>query len=238
LAFWLGKTKIGFNNQFRSFIYDFKIKHKKTQHMVQNYLDMVRVLGVTTDYNNLIALNGSIEEKKIAEKFFKHKKVAGLFVSTAESASKTRIWQDEKWAELADKLVEKNYEVVFVGSKNEKNKITKIIDLMTEPAENLAGEFFFTQTYELIKQMKLFISIDTGPLHIAAAQGVKTIGLFGPNTPTLWGPYGKKNISIYKNLNCSPCIINDKGCMPDCLRKKDRYACMRLISVGDVLEHI
>ena len=52
----------------------------------------------------------------------------------------------------------------------------------------------------------------------------KTIGLFGPNLPVRFGPYGKKNVSIYKGHNCqySPCINVHKGQVPDCLYPKNQ----------------
>lgn len=240
LSVWLGKTTIGFSGQNRSILYDYKIPYRKDNHMVENYLNMVRILGVKAEYNKLLPIECSEKDKKIVKKFLSEKKIklAGICTGTAESASKTRLWQDEKWAELADSLSKKGFQVVFVGAKSEENKINKIISLMKTNAVNTAGKFTILQTAELIKHFKLFVSIDTGPMHIAAAQGVKTIGLFGPNTPALWAPFGKKNISVYKNLPCSPCIINNKGYMPDCLRKKEKYACMKLISVEDVKKSI
>ena len=240
LSFWLGKTTIGFNNQHRSIIYDHKIPHKKDAHMVQNYLNMIRALDITTEYEELIQINSSEQDKKSIKEFLKllGKKTVGFCVGTAESASKTRLWNYNNWAVLGDELTKKGYQVVFIGSNNEKKQIDKIIEIMQSDAINFAGTLSLLQTCELIKHLNLFISIDTGPMHIAAAQGVKTIGLFGPNTPTLWAPYGKNNISIYKNLPCSPCIINDKGHMPDCLRKTDKYACMKQISVEDVLRYV
>ncbi|MBI5065271.1 glycosyltransferase family 9 protein [Candidatus Woesearchaeota archaeon] len=240
ISFWLGKQAIGFSNQIRSVLYDHVVAHKKDQHMVENYLSMARIIGIKTNYAKLIPVESSAEDKKIATDFLKNikERKAGLCIGTAESASKTRVWQNEKWAELADKLSDQGYTVFFMGAKSEEASINQVINLMKKNALNIAGKFNILQTAEIMRNFDLFISIDTGPMHLAAAQGVKTIGLFGPNTPTLWAPYGKENISIYKNLPCSPCIINDKGCMPDCLRKKDRYACMKLITVEEITKLI
>jgi len=107
-------------------------------------------------------------------------------------------------------------------------------------AVNSAGELPLKQSFYLISKCKVFVSNDTGPMHIAAAQGCRTIGLFGPNTPVLWKPYGKKNIAIYKgNLVCkySSCIINKKGYMPRC-RFGENNKCMRAIKVNDVLSSV
>jgi len=71
-------------------------------------------------------------------------------------------------------------------------------------------------------------------MHIAAAQQVKTIGLFGPETPVIFAPYGKDNISIYKGVECSPCIKIYKGSYIRCKDNK----CMKAISVEDVLKAV
>jgi heptosyltransferase-2 len=70
-------------------------------------------------------------------------------------------------------------------------------------------------------------------MHIAAAQGCRTIGLFGPNTPVLWGPYGKNNTSIYKT-KLPPSIQNDKGIFPD----ENREEFMGPIKVTEVYKAV
>ena len=60
--------------------------------------------------------------------------------------------------------------------------------------------FSLGQLIALIDRCNLFISNDTGPMHVAAVQGIKTIGLFGPETPIIFAPYGKGNISIFKKV--------------------------------------
>ena len=94
-----------------------------------------------------------------------------------------------------------------------------------------------------MEKLNWFIGNDAGAMHIAAAQGAKTIGLFGPNIPLRFAPYGKNNISIYKGEICefSPCINVHKGEVPDCLYPKhsgDYQKCMKNIKVEDVLDKV
>lgn len=246
LSLFLGKRRIGFANQIRSLIYTDSTPFRKDQHMVENYLDMARILGINVKLNNLIKLETTNEEKKSVDDFLKSfiiKKsdfLVGFCAGSAESA-KTRIWPNERFAKVADELIKKYHaKIVFIGSKGEKAQIENILNQMKykKLAVNSAGSISLRSTFYLIECCKLFISNDTGPMHIAAAQGVTTIGLFGPNTPILWAPFGEKNKSIYKNVECSPCIQNDKGITPDCLRKTDRYLCMNLITTNDVLNAV
>lgn len=245
ISFMMGKFSVGFAEQFRSKLYDKTVVFDKTRHMVENYLDFCKAVDVKLlpDDYSLVKLQCSSVEENIVELFIASKNVdlnkslVGVCVGTAESASKTRIWNDKKWALLCDSLIEKlNVEVVFFGAKNESEVINHVMLMMKNKSINAGGELNLKSAVCLISKCDLFISIDTGPMHVASAQGVKTIGLFGPNTPKLWSPYGNNDVSIYKSVECSPCIQNDKGYMPDCLRKTDKYLCMNLISVDEVFE--
>ncbi len=244
ISWYLGVRRIGFANQTRSIIYTDKIILRKDQHMVQNYLDMVRIIDANYEEENLVKLYVDDNNKNLALNFLENNNInkkdllIGICTATAESASKTRVWSNEKFVSLCDTLIDNyNAKIIFFGAASEKNKIEEIQKLMRNESINNCSISLKPSVY-LMELCKIFISVDTGPMHIAAAQGVKTIGLFGPNTPKLWAPYGKGNISIYKNVECSPCIINDKGYMPDCLRKTDRYLCMNLISVDKIIKEV
>ena len=69
-------------------------------------------------------------------------------------------------------------------------------------------------------------------MHIAAAQGVRTIGLFGPNLPQRFRPYGEKNIALYMKMPCSPCINVHKGRIKNCKNP----VCLELISKKAVID--
>jgi len=75
----------------------------------------------------------------------------------------------------------------------------------------------------------LFITTDTGPMHLAAAAGCKVVALFGPTAPWRTGPYGPGNVVVRAGIDCSPCYRRecDIG-----------MRCMKEISVDDVLEKI
>ena len=106
---------------------------------------------------------------------------------------------------------------------------------------NLAGKITLKQLFYLTEKCNLIISNDAGGMHIAAAQGTKTIGLFGPNLPVRFRPLNKKSLSVYKGKICkySPCINVHKGEVPDCCYKgKDYQKCMKEIKVEDVLKFV
>jgi len=186
--------------------------------------------------------NEKVRYNKISKKDF----LIGIAPGAAESG-KARMWPWRNYAELCNNILnkDKKSKIILIGNKEE-NKITKKIQNgIKEKARiiNTAGLFNLNALFCLIEKCNLFIGNDSGPMHIAAAQGVKTIGLFGPNLPVRFGPYGKGNAAVYKGYNCrfSPCINVHKGQVPDCLFPKnseDYQKCMKNIKVEDIMKQL
>ncbi len=76
------------------------------------------------------------------------------------------------------------------------------------------------QLTELIRHASLFISGNTGPLHIASILDIPVVGIYGPKDPEIYGPYNGKAIVIKKDVPCSPCrkrTCGDPICMSSIL---------------------
>jgi heptosyltransferase-2 len=248
ISFFTGNYRIGYSHNSRSKLYDEKVKYNDKQHCMQTFLDLVQKVGASYKDNKLVKLNYSINDKSIIDKFLKNKKIwekdylIGIAPGAAESA-KSRMWPSEKYSELINTLLRtKKNKIILIGNEEEKTLIDKIIKNLKNKNRvlNTAGLFDLKAVFYLIEKCNLFVGNDAGPMHIAAAQGTKTVGLFGPNLPVRFGPYGKNNKVIYKGDNCqySPCINVHKGQVPDCLyakNSKDYQKCMKNINVDDVL---
>ncbi len=140
-------------------------------------------------------------------------------------------WKPDRFAELADWLIkQKSAQVIFVGVEDEIPIIKKIQNLMIGESTNIAGKTTIPQLASILKKCKLFIGNDSGPMHLAAAVGTQTIGIYGPGDPTRFGPVGDKCKTIQKKLDCPPCSGNT--CR---LREK---GCMSVIQVADVIHLI
>ena len=100
---------------------------------------------------------------------------------------------------------------------------------------DFAGKINVREMFYLISLCRLFIGNDSGPMHVAAAQGVKTIGLFGCNLPVRFEPFGKGNYAIYKKSTQDACINVHLGQVDEC-RYGMENACVRKIQVEDVIE--
>ena len=83
---------------------------------------------------------------------------------------------------------------------------------------------------EAIRGLKVFISNDSGPMHIACALGVPTVGIFGPTTKELgFFPYGRNNSVVQVPLSCRPCALHGSKKCP-----RGHFLCMKLITVDMV----
>lgn len=128
-------------------------------------------------------------------------------------------WKPENFAELSDKLINNTgVQIVFVGVKDEIEIIQKIQEVMVGKAYNIAGLTTLPRLASVLQKSKLFIGNDSGPMHLAAAVGVQTIGLFGPGNPNRFGPVGDKCHYIWKKQDCPPCRgdicqLGSEGCM-------------------------
>ncbi|MBI2658917.1 glycosyltransferase family 9 protein [Candidatus Woesearchaeota archaeon] len=251
ISFCVGKKIVGYSHGARAKLYDVKIRYNDRQHAVQTFLDLVRSLGIDYNFEKLPKLNFSRNDKNFVDKFLKNNGIkrndfAVCVAPGAAESAKARMWPYKRYAELCEELIAKNNaKVIFVGNSDEIQLIESIQKSIEKKDKtiNTAGKITLNQLFYLISRCRLFIGNDAGPMHIAAAQSIKTLGLFGPNLPVRFGPYGKGNIGLYKGYNCefSPCINVHKGQVPDCLYPKnsnDYQKCMKNISVDDVLKEI
>jgi len=238
LSFYLSKTTIGFSHSIRRLLYDITVKYNDKQHIMKTYLDLLKPFKYKIKIpTELISLSCSIQRMNNITAFIKKinprkKVIIGLTTTSAET-SKYRRWLPERFAELADKLIEKtDCIILFPDAKSNNFYVQNIIEMMNhkEKAFNLAGKFFFKDFFCLVKKCDLYISNDTGPMHIAAAQKIRTIGLFGPNTPVRFAPYGKRNTSIY-NCKHKPYVNPHLGSF-----EKPKHFCMEQISVDEVFK--
>jgi heptosyltransferase II len=239
---YISRYTIGFSGQFRSVLYDDVVKFENNKHIVQTYISMGRHIGISQAPNKLVELRYSKGVEKKVNKILSEKgassnnRLIGICASVG-STIKEREWPKERFKELARRLTGKsNTKIILIGTKSdyELNEFIKINDNML----NLSGLLSLEELFCMMKRFDVFISNDTGPMHIAAAQGIKTIGLFGPNTPKIWAPYGKGNISIFHPKKGCPYLDNTShNLVPDHLTR-EQLTCMDAITVDEVMSAV
>jgi heptosyltransferase-2 len=113
------------------------------------------------------------------------------------------------------------------GSRSEKNRISKLVDNQGTKVINLAGELSLRQSIIAISFCSLFISNDSGLMHIASSVMVPTVAIFGPTLPHKTAPLKQSIRVLYHRVDCAPC--KHRECPLD-------HRCMKEIKVDDVLQ--
>jgi heptosyltransferase-3 len=111
--------------------------------------------------------------------------------------------------------------VIVTGAPEERPRASQLVKQCRIPPVNLAGETSLGNLAGILHRCRLFIGVDTAALHLAAAVGTPTIGIFGPSSPVNWAPRGPDHRVVHKRLSCVPC--RQKGCddreISRCLRE-------------------
>ena len=200
----------------------------------QSYLQMARLAGCKKinenlyNFSHLISQNPEFSILNFDKNLDSDKKNI-IINPNASDLRKERKWGSYKFAMLIEKLEKKYPEknIILIGSPNEKKYVDKVLQSIKTKAVNLAGKLNISELILLISQAELFITNDTGPMHISFALNKKTLTLFGPTSPV---QYGNKNAYvIHKKIYCSPCV--HEFILSPC---KGNNVCMQLITVDEV----
>jgi len=155
-------------------------------------------------------------------------------INPGASYGEAKRWYPEEFAGVCVKL-SGYYNILIFGGPNEKDNATDIekilIDKGVSNYQNLAGKTSISELVNHISNLDLFITGDSGPMHLAASFQVPTISIFGPtrsNETSQW--MNDSSIIVKKNLDCQPCM---KRACP--LKHHD---CMNLIKAADVLKAV
>ena len=228
--------RIGYNKKIGFLLTD-KIKHTKQlgqKHELEYNLDLIRHLGIEAEDKNLF-MPIRLESEKWADALFKQEgiKEKDLLLTIHPGAScPSKIWPNDRFAEVADKLIEKyGFKALIVAGPKDIALAKSLIKHMHHAAIDLSGKTSVSQLASLLKRSRLFISNDSGPVHIASAVGVPVVSIFGRTqkglSPKRWGPVGIKNKVLHKEVGCIECLAHN------CIKE---FACLKAITVDDCLK--
>ena len=142
--------------------------------------------------------------------------------------SRAKRWPAERFAALADRLMDQQRQVVIIGSRDEIDVTNEVTGRMQHRPVVLTGKTSLDQITAVLGLVDLMVTNDTGPAHIAAALGCPTIVIFGPTNPLTTRPFSFKAEVLRQPPDCAPCMLRD--CPID-------HRCMTAITVDEVFEH-
>ena len=190
-------------------------------HAVDLFLDALRPLEVEPAGRELeLRLSSELEAEAAALP-------AGRLVGIAPGTRwETKRWPAERFGQVAAQLSEQGLQPLLIGGPGERAVFAAVRAQL--PAGAVAGDTSALTVGGLaaaIARCALVVSGDSGPAHIAAALGVPVVAVFGPTSPTRWGPLSERARVVRLDLDCSPCSNHGTRRCPlghhDCLQKVD-----------------
>lgn len=163
--------------------------------------------------------------------------LVGMNINASELCLLRR-WPRDYFTALADLLIRRyGVCVVFTGAAEDRSYVAEAVKMVQERRRviDLSGQLSLEEYACLLRVLKLFITNDSGPLHLAAGLDVPTVSFFGPETPLIYGPQGPQHSVFYKRTQCSPCIRIRKYKYSVC---RFRQQCLRRISPQEVMDEI
>ena len=178
------------------------------RHMVEVNLDALRRIGVqpSLDERKVMFVPGEEARASVARLVGE-----GPFIHL-HPASRWRFkcWTAEKNAELLDRLAAEGHRVVITSAPDEVAFIEEILKKTKAKPLNLAGRLSIKQLGALTARARLFVGVDSMPMHLAAAMGTPALALFGPSGEHEWGPWGGAHRVVTSTHSCRPC--GQDGC--------------------------
>lgn len=195
------------------------------RHVVEADLDALRRIGIypPPEERKLLLVPGREAEAKVAAHLRTLRLESGEFIHIHPvSRWPFKCWPAERVAELIGRLQADGHAVLLTASprRSELQMIEAIQARLPQPAPSLAGQLTLKEVAALTRRAKLFIGIDSTPMHIAAAMGTAIIALFGPSAERQTGPWGvPARVLASARHACRPCGLDGcgSGRVSDCL---------------------
>lgn len=196
-------VRIGFSN--RPLLYTRVVVPREEEHAVVNFMNLARCLVRARNPARLVALAADAHVPFRGMR----KPVIAVHAGSGGSSPERR-WPAERFAHVCLSL-SRTYEIVLVGNEADVNAA---IRRRVPGARDASNALTVRELAAFMRRCSAFIGNDSGLMHIAAAMGVPVVGLFGPNTPARYGPYGPRCIGLYKGPG-TPFILPFRGIFPD-----------------------
>ncbi|MBN1830061.1 MAG: lipopolysaccharide heptosyltransferase II, partial [Deltaproteobacteria bacterium] len=207
-----------------------RTKNVRRIHQTRYYLEMLNGLGLNP-YEEPPAIEISERDSSTADEFLRRRGFDSprVFAGIAPGAAfgPAKMWFPDRFAAVAQGLIDRlGVSILLFGSASDRPAAETIGKALSGTVVNLAGETTLDEAIALMARCSLFVSNDSGLMHLVAALGIPVVALFGSTDPAVTAPQGKRLRVIYKNPSCGPCL--KKQCPGD-------FRCMKSISTEEVL---
>ena len=243
LAFCAGiPNRWGYGTDGRSFLLTRAVPvvtTKRGAHQVQYYQSLIQVLVGQVNPHPLQLVISPEDELNVDERFPELMTTNGDYLIGLNPGSvygSSKRWLPDRFAELADRVIKQirreigphpSVKCVVVGGAGEESLAQSIALLMKSKPIVVSGKTTLRELMGIIKRCSLFVTNDTGPMHIAAAFNVPMVAIFGSTDPHHTAPYGWEDTVVHHAVTCAPCFL--RSCPID-------HRCMSQVTVQQAFE--
>ncbi len=229
--------RVGYARGKMDFLLTDRMEYKKRlgeRHEAEYSLEILRSLGIKAEMSPLLVPVKKEDEKKLDDLLRESGLRQGerFIVLHPGASSISKMWPQKNFAETADLLIKRfSVRAALISSPGQVQIGGKTMAFMKNKPLFLCGRTSLGMIAALFKRTSLFISNDSGPVHIACAVGAPVISIFSRNekglSPARWGPLGAKTAVLHKDVGCVECLAHN------C--KKD-FLCLKSVTVDEVVE--
>jgi len=226
--------RVGYNTDGRRLLLSHAVIRDEEilkEHQVEYYLAILRAMGwmaptmephLHVGEKEAGAIGGLLSSHGVTEGDF----LVGLGAGAIFGPAKR--WPVERFAAIGDWSCGRwGAKVVLVGSEKDGATCSDLSRAMKYEVLNLCGKTSLGEAMALIRRCRIFVSNDSGLMHVAAALGVPTVAIFGSTDPIATGPRGRHARIVKHDLACSPCL------KPEC---RIGYRCLLSVQADEVWE--
>ena len=211
-----------------------------SQHQVHSHFDVLReALNITKfdDGGLEMWIPQGVEDeatKIFSDNFKPNDKVIAFNIGASWL---TKRWIDSYFAECADRLIDDGYGIAFLGGPMDIEIVNACIEKMkhhnSDKVKIFTGKLSLAQVAGILDNCVLFLTTDSGPMHIGVARNIPIVTMFGASPVPGFYPYDAKDILIQAPVSCHPCGRHE------CPKSgEDNLACMKKISVDVVMRYV
>ncbi len=214
------------------------IRHEENPaHQTRYYLDLLIGLGLK-GFHEEYSLPADQRERALTEEWLESQNIQiqspFIIINPGAYYGSAKRWPAERYAELASLLQSRmRAQVLIIGSSGETPLAEAIASRMSERPHILTGKTSLPRLAALLIISDLFVTNDSGPMHLANVLKVPLVALFGPTDPARTGPKQQPAIVIHKEAPCWPCLYRqcpfDHRCMMNISSEEVLQACQKLL---------
>jgi heptosyltransferase-2 len=181
------------------------------------YLELLKRAKLIENYsqNAIIRLDGASAAAQKGREHFCRAGVEGPVVGVSPGAAYggAKRWLPERFAEAAVEVARERLATVAIFGAPEEAAVCELVEqgirASQQPYINFAGKTGLAQFIEMTAACEVYLTNDSGPMHIASALGVPTVAIFGATDDVATGPTGAQSRVIRQPVECSPCLLRE-----------------------------